>query len=483
MNSNQGKYESNNNQHIPNEQMYQRYDESCNCPQNMYGDSQQDQEVDYFPSYRFMENHMYEKNQSYNEFNSYMENMVGDGEANLPKESKQFQGIVFRISANSGIYAYLNPGYYDKYNPRGWCRSTQYSHQASNAFHQNDDQSYFIFYLLDNTKFCIANRKNGEVLQLADDTVSIISRLYTGNSTQEFKKSNLDTRYFRLITSNNRGVDVCDNKLYDWTKITSTDKIGDLQNMEIYDERPIMLPGLPNPTPLEVPKNLMNPDDTGVNAEDAPRAIKGSVLIPAIVVSDIIPLEQSIKNSPYYVLKYKQYWHKSWTVLLDPGQTIPVTEDTGMYENTQTNMKETIDMSIGADWKLRFFSKSNGFQQQIYQGLNTLPSQASQDLSFNRLTYSKTNINSKQVRYVKYNLAYEFELTRMDGTPVSAPWVAFHPDTVIKTFPHDMSLLVDNLKLVRAGNSYDLSIYKTPLILKDGQIYRKNAHNSKLYYR
>lgn len=483
MNSNQRNYEWNNNQHIPNDQMYQSHDEPCNCPQNMYDKPQQNQEMNYVSSYTSMENHMYEENQSYNEIDSYTENMGEYYTPVLPSESERFQTVKFRGSKEGrGLLAQLNEGPYSGYGGSTWCKKTTLSHQVANSFDLNDMRNYFIFFVLDNDKYIIASKANGEVLQLDFvDEVSIVTRPYMGYLAQHFMKNNLTITDFKLKTYNDRTIDACEHRIHSWAKVTTSK--GDGGNVLFTaNYQNINIPSLPNPIPLQNPRDLMSLDDTGVNPKNAPRSIQGSVLIPAIVVSDIIPIDKSIKESPYYVLTYKQYWHKSWSVLLEPREERLVTDVFGMYELTQQNMKKAIDISVGADYKLRFFDKSDGFKQQIYRGLNTLPSQVDKDLIDREITYTRANNSFERVRYVKYSLAYEFELTRMDGTPVAEPWVAYHEDTIVKTFPHNMSLLVDNLNLVRAGNSYDLSIYKTPFTLKDGQIYRKNEHNSRLYY-
>ncbi|KAA6447878.1 hypothetical protein DX932_32720 [Bacillus cereus] len=477
MNSNQKNYEWNNNQHIPNDQMYQSHDESCNCPQNMYDDPQQNQEINN-ASYTSMNNPMYEENQGYYESNGYTENL-GYYTPDLPDESQRFQRLRFRGNTkNSALYNQLNEGGYGGYDGgSSFCKKTPHSHQVANAF-DTFDRSYFIFFLLDNAKYVIASKANGEVLIRSDYDGAVLSRPYTGDPGQHFEKTNTTPTDFKLKAHNGMSIAACDNRIDYWSKIITNGG----NSLFTDNHQNINLPSLPTPTNLQLPEDLKNYDDIGISPEGAPKAIIGSVLIPAIVVDEVLSLNQSIKESPYYILTYKQYWHKMWTLLLDPGHSRLVTENTGMYDSTRQNMQKIIDMSIGADWKLRFFNKSNGFQRGICEGLYTSPSETDKDIGRSETIYTKMNINPKQVRYVKYNLAYEFELTRMDKTRVSIPWVVYHDDCVIKTFPHNMNLSIDNLNLVRAGNSYDLSIYKTPFTLKDGQIYRKNAHNSKLYY-
>lgn len=104
------------------------------------------------------------------------------------------------------------------------------------------------------------------------------------------------------------------------------------------------MPDLPNLTGL---------NDSGPSNDEAPRAIIGSVLIPCIFVDDVIALEQKIKNSPYYILHYKQYWYRLWSDILQSGSARVFTETTGIPPVSQTQMRNTIDMSIGAEMNMK----------------------------------------------------------------------------------------------------------------------------------
>ncbi|MEC5308883.1 Larvicidal toxin protein, partial [Bacillus thuringiensis] len=237
------------------------------------------------------------------------------------------------------------------------------------------------------------------------------------------------------------------------------------------------------PTQLGPLPALRYLQDSGLAPHEAPRAIIGSALLPCIFVNDVLPLDRRIKESPYYVLEYRQYWHRLWSDLIPAGTTRTMTEVTGMLSGAQTqnNMRNSIDMSIGVDWNIRFGTRSNPFSQQITRNLNVLRSNTITDLGERTEQVRYLNPNPTDVRYARFAVGHEYVLRRMNGTQV-ASWVAVDNRSMyLLTFPTNASIIMENNTILSADSSYDLSVWKTPMKIKNGQVIQKNEYNSKQY--
>ncbi|QTB20766.1 hypothetical protein J1907_13125 [Lysinibacillus sphaericus] len=408
-------------------------------------------------------------------------------DSNLPPLSTRFQTIAATLSDNRSFEILFNtPGYKYEGAQRGECSTAVAHREIGNGVERSgDDRFLFIFYLLDNNNFIVANRYDGFVLQywIQEGQGVLVSREYEPNIYQEFSIRLLAQNNFRLRTGNTFAT-VCWGDFNTWTKIVSrvdqpTAPNASLRHRSFLN---IDMPQLPSITPLQPLPQLTGLEDGGLSSDQAPRAIIGRTLIPCLFVNDpVIKLENRIKQSPYYVLEHRQYWHRLWTDIFSPGERREYHEVTGINHNAQNDMNNMINITIGSDGpnRLLFGHLSTPFRQQIISNSNTLGSFANSNYSSRTDLVTYFNTEFQQVRFSKFVKAYEYRLTRADGTLVGTPWAVLdRKDMDLRTYPHNMAMNLENVKIENADNSY-LSVWKTPLKLKDNKIVIENCKNSK----
>ncbi len=402
------------------------------------------------------------------------------GYNSLPNESRRFQTITNINTNNNGhrVLDAMNTSIGQPLESIQACSSVSATNTVLNEqVRFLNDTQFFVFYQLDDGNFLIANKGNGRVLEVvpnAQNGFVTISSIYSGsNIDQRIRMARQNNDQFRLI-SQDRAINVCGNFVQQYTSITAVRSTSDnnhLFRFRTENMSPITLPNLPENTNLEPLPELTGLNDTGFSPAQAPRAVIGSTLIPCLFVNDVIPLNQRIKTSPYYVLQYRQYWHRLWSFQFATGDARFISESTGMLPGAQSDMRKNIDISIGADWNLRFFENSTPFRQQINAGLGTQSSFTDTILGETTVESRYVNNNFFPTRFAMFVKAHEYVLTRMDGTVVSSPWLALdNRTTYLKSFPNNATLLIENQKIVYADNSYDLSVYKTPRVIRNNQI-------------
>ncbi|MGX4669830.1 hypothetical protein JNUCC74_11540 [Cerasibacillus sp. JNUCC 74] len=366
--------------------------------------------------------------------------------SNLSTESKNFNKIQNIDNTNNRILSAWDSKVGWELNKTGNCsREVDVDYTVLNApDEKTNPKQQFIFYLTDERRYFIANKGNGRVFELVSDPKDnkvIVSADYEAKTNQIFQLiSEPDGNSFRLATNLNNEkwfINNCHHHPESYQKITAVTQkpLDDFKNKYKFidkDKEEIKLPELTeSPEKLIDPPELKGLDDLGISPSKAPRATIGSALIPAILVKDKIPLYDSIKESPYYILKYQQYWHKVWTSQLRPGEQNYYKLTTGVSEKTQQDLKNTLDISIGSDWYLRFYKKSLPFNQLICQALNMKRSSLVEtDLGLTEEEKDQINTSKYTQRYVIYNLVYEFELTRMDGTKINT-WAAYNNNSFL----------------------------------------------------
>lgn len=400
------------------------------------------------------------KNGKYPKYYNHNYNSTYFNTSNLPKESQRFQTITnVNATNNNSLYAWDTKDGSLVSGSNTFCRTIGYDLQLINMPLTHDDTQYFIFYPLDSGDFIIASQYHGRVLEnIPDDRApggnlnsrAIIASPYRGAMSQFFQKLSLTIENFRLLSvlESDKAVNICDNNINEATKVTAVDT-NSTNNLFRHDSvtRPIAFPSLPNSTTLEPIPELTQLNDSGLHPNEAPRAIIGNVFIPCIFVNDVIPLEQRIKQSPYYILQYQQYWHRLWASgPMGSGDSRIVPEATGISNDMQANMRHMIDMSIGADLGLRFFDRSKPFRQKILSGLNTMGSLFNIDLEETIEEVRITHPISSGASFVRYARGNEFTLTRLDGTQVST-WGMVDPDTrYLKAFPPGSPLVIEPIQ-------------------------------------
>ncbi|MGE6593773.1 hypothetical protein ACQKFU_30530 [Bacillus mycoides] len=489
MNSNQQKYGQN------NEYRHQNHDVSCDCgcQQGKYEYEQKQSREEY--NNQYMSNEQIQtdegmgypvanegtRNDMYNsvkkdlrEHDMYHENKndyscspTQFNTINLPDESKRFQTITNINTSNNGhrvldamdttVGQQLESGY-------GSCSMVRVANTVVNEEVQFLNESQlFVFYQADDGNFFIANKGNGRVLEVIPNSIHgylVISNLYNGaNDNQRIRKENVTTTNFRL-RSQNTAINICGHNINRFVPITAELT---LNNNQFFQFRPenmdnISLPTLRSGETLGPPPVLTSLNDQGPSPAQATRATIGSALIPCIFVNDVLPLNRRMQESPYYILEYRQYWHRLWTDEIPASGRKPFEEITGILPNAQASMRNMIDMSIGADWGLRFGDNSTPFMRGVLDSLNTLASYANTDLGDRTLVNQFDNLNGFPVRYARFVKAHEYRLTRLNGTLVTTPWVALDyrvPQT--SKFPLNAQFSQD-YKIISSYSSYDLPV-------------------------
>nr|AAK64558.1 crystal protein ET69 [Bacillus thuringiensis] len=370
------------------------------------------------------------------------------------------------------------------------CSQTEFTNTVSNELvSTNHDTQFLIFYQTDDSSFIIGNRGNGRVLDVFPSNrngYTIVSNVYSGSrNNQRFRMNKASNNQFSLQTIFKDRVNICGH-IHNFNAIITATTLGENDSnalFQVQSSTNITLPTLPPRTTLEPPRALTNINDTGDSPAQAPRAVEGSVLIPAIAVNDVIPVAQRMQESPYYVLTYNTYWHRVISAIL-PGSGQTTRFDVNLPGPNQSTMVDVLDTAITADFRLQFVGsgRTNVFQQQIRNGLNILNSTTSHRLGDETRNWDFTN-RGAQGRLAFFVKAHEFVLTRANGTRVSDPWVALDPNvTAAQTFG-GVLLTLEKEKIVCASNSYNLSVWKTPMEIKNGKIYTKNEWNTKPNYK
>ncbi|MEK4841285.1 hypothetical protein [Bacillus sp. FSL L8-0152] len=474
-----------------NEYRHQNHSVSCNCGcqqdkyeyeqkqsrekyNNKYMSNEQtqnDEGMGYPVANEVMRNDMYDsvkkefraynmchENKNYYSFSSRQFNTF-----TLPEESQRFQTITSHLSSEKRGFDALRTrvGQQLGQGLSNYCRNVTVQNQVTNDYvHDDGNRQRFLFYSTDSGQFIIANQQFGEVLEYVDTGESIVTRLYNGNPRQFFRKVNASTDRFRLMIDNDMAIAPCGN-LNNLTRMTGFEFANN--DTELFYHQTdqnvsITIPALSTPTELGPPPVLTSLSDAGPSPEQATRAVIGSALIPCIFVNDVLPLDRRIQESPYYKLEYRQYWHRLWTDEISSGDRRLFDEITGIPPNAQINMRNMIDITIGADWGLRFGNNSTPFKRGILNGLNTLGSYANTDLGDRFANVTQINFNAFSVRYARFVIAHEYRLTRSNGQLVTTPWVALdHRLPQTARFPLNAQSL-QNYKIISSYNSYDLPV-------------------------
>nr|ABI15164.1 binary toxin B [Lysinibacillus sphaericus] len=402
---------------------------------------------------------------------------------NLPEISKKFYNLKNKYSRNGyGLSKTEFPSSIEN------CPSNEYS-----IMYDNKDPRFLIRFLLDDGRYIIADRDDGEVFDeaptyLDNNNHPIISRHYTGEERQKFEQVGsgdyiTGEQFFQFYTQNKTRVLSNCRALDSRTILLSTAKIFPIYppasetqltafvNSSFYAAA---IPQLPQTSLLENIPEPTSLDDSGVLPKDAVRAVKGSALLPCIIVHDPnLNNSDKMKFNTYYLLEYKEYWHQLWSQIIPAHQTVKIQERTGISEVVQNSMIEDLNMYIGADFGMLFYFRSSGFKEQITRGLNRPLSQTTTQLGERVEEMEYYNSNDLDVRYVKYALAREFPLRRVNGEIVKN-WVAVDYRLAgIQSYPNapiTNPLTLTKHTIIRCENSYDGHIFKTPLIFKNGEV-------------
>ncbi|PEA86377.1 hypothetical protein [Bacillus thuringiensis] len=357
---------------------------------------------------------------------------VGYTTPNLPEESRKFQTITSFFSDNTSSF-YARPNKSGEDIGPGECGKLNLGNQiVCDAYNKKLDENLFVFYQLDNGYFAIANRETGEVLEHMyenDDKeeASIVFRPYTGEDSQVIKKTVSQVLpIFNLSVENgNKLIGLCNNNLDEKTKVTT--RLSHVKGNEtvfthLEESEDIAIPSLPSTSELGPVPEVTGFNDPLPENDKAKRAIKGSVLIPSILVNDHLSLADRIKKNPYYTLEYRQYWHLVWSDLFTAGSNKIKTEVTGISNDAQEKMKLAVGMSVGTDLGLNFTEKSEPFMKQIISGLNGKESHTV-DLGETTTITDVENPEDFTVRFARYARAHEFVLKDSDGKVAGGPWV------------------------------------------------------------
>ncbi|MEE3806724.1 toxin [Lysinibacillus fusiformis] len=316
-----------------------------------------------------------------------------------------------------------------------------------------ENNQYFIFFPTDDGRVIIANRHNGSVF--TGEATSVVSDIYTGSPSQFFRevKRTMST-YYLAIQNPESATDVralepnsheLPSRLYFTNNIENNSNILISNKEQIY----LTLPSLPENEQYPKTPVLSGIDDIGPNQSE--KSIIGSTLIPCIMVSDFISLGERMKTTPYYYVKHTQYWQSMWSALFPPGSKETKTEKSGITDTSQISMTDGINVSIGADFGLKFGNKTFGIKGGFTYDTKTQITNTSQLLIETTYTREYTNTENFPVRYTGYVLASEFTLHRSDGTQVNTiPWVALNDNyTTIARYPHFASEpLLGNTKII-----------------------------------
>ncbi|MGE7625544.1 hypothetical protein ACQKMD_21950, partial [Viridibacillus sp. NPDC096237] len=442
MNSDQRNKEYN-NQHMSNEHMNPHHNGSCSCNHGMddYGQKQSKEGMansvenkvtqnDMYDSVKkeSMEHDMYHENKNY--YSCSPTKFNAPNTSNLPVESIRFQTIK-SVGNNttpprvlSAMDTHIGQSL-NNMNPRfPPCERVNSTNTVLNELLGSagiapEGTQDFLFYRLDNNNFVIANKGNGRVLEVQATTVNdwvTTSNIFSpSNGNQRFRIIRPTSDTFRLATEAlpSKQIDICNGFSNAYTLLAANTNLNQANALfSIHSTQNIEIPALRSGETLAPLPELTGLNDAGPSPTQAPRAVIGSALIPCIFINDVIPLDRRIKESPYYVLEHRQYWHRLWSDSFLVGGSRSVTEETGISTGAQENMSNTIDMSIGADWGLQFFQQSNLFSQQISSGLNISRSFTTVRLGPNIAQSVFRNPNQFTTRFSRFARAFEYQLRR-----------------------------------------------------------------------
>nr|WKC58921.1 insecticidal toxin protein [Bacillus thuringiensis] len=336
----------------------------------------------------------------------------------LPEESTTFKSIRSVLATNGRVLIAARTRFGQQLggDVPSHCKTIYVANQLVNEPENSTNyEQQFLFFKTDNGDYRIANRQHGEVFQSNEATPelppgdSLITAPYNNNRRQQFGKFLYADERFRIFNDDG-SITPCGDKGNSWTKITMGANANEARYVFEYGDTsiPITIPTKLEPTTLGPIPELTNLDDFGKPPQPA---LVGSALLPCIFVNDRTP-SQRIQDSPYYILECYDYWKLISSHVIPPNDTAQWMEETGVHSGVQDNMRQTIDMSIGSDKRLRYFNLSDPFRQSISRNINILRSDTGSDLSYTYGPNYHENKTSGQLRYAKYYVAREFVLKK-----------------------------------------------------------------------
>ncbi|MFV1457082.1 hypothetical protein [Bacillus mycoides] len=472
----------------------------CGCQQNKH-EYEQNQEYDYHELCEEIDN----ENDYKNEYNGDFQcDVIRYTTPNLPVESTRFQTIT-NINTNDNGHRVMDAmntpvgmGLEQRIGGCPWGIEVENT-VVNELVRLAHESQLFVFYQTDTGNFVIANRGNGRVLEMVEVPGGdplwhqlLVSRLYENKPTQMFQRRVVNNTDFLLTTTFNNGIfgiQNCNNNpnpFQIYTTVNETESVGFRNNTYRFrpeNNQPIGLPSLRSGETLGPLPALRYLQDSGLSPAEAPRAVVGSALLPCIFVNDVLTLPARMQQSPYYVLEYRQYWHRLWSDIIPAGGDSWVQEITGMLGGApaQANMRRIIDMSIAPDLGIRFGTQSTPFSIKIAEGLRRSRSSANQDIGETNDRVRYTNSTNQATRFARFALGHEYVLKRMDGRIMNTWTVIDRSSMYLLSFPQTAFLTMECDKITCTDNSYDLSVWKTPMKIQSGQIIEKNDKNSKPY--
>ncbi|MGE6553427.1 hypothetical protein ACQKFK_32425 [Bacillus mycoides] len=504
------------NTHGKNEEWNQHHDGTCGCQQNKqdYGYEQiQEHDKQQYASHEY-KNQEYTYKDSCGEIGTgYHNENNGDFQCdtiryttpNLPVESTRFQTIT-NINTNDNGHRVMDAmniavgtGLEQRVGGCPWQIDVENT-VVNEQVRFNNQSQLFVFYQTDSGQFVIANRGNGRVLEMVEFPNSdpqwhqlLISSFYENRRNQLFDRRIINNTDFLLTTITETGsvfgAQNCHNNPNAWqiyTTVNENESVGFRNNTYRFrteNNLPINIPPLRSGEPLGPLPALRYLQDSGLSPAEAPRAVIGSALLPAIFVEDVLSLPARMAQSPYYVLEYRQYWHRLWSDIIPANGQSWFNETTGMLGGApaQGNMRNTISMSIAPDLGIRFGTQSMPFSIKIAEGLGRQISNANIDIGETSQNIRYDNPQNQPTRFARFALANEYALLRMDGRVMNRWTVVDRSSMYLLSFPQNALLTMQCDKIIRTDNSYDLSVWKTPMQIKSGQVITKNEKNSKPY--
>ncbi|MCU5181925.1 toxin [Bacillus toyonensis] len=332
------------------------------------------------------------------------------------------------------------------------------------------DNAQFVFFPLDGQNYAIVNKNSGKPAtfgvispdpfgtnndgMVTNNRESLLQRSWTGASTEQWYLRDKGNNNYEIVNQGNGKVasyarGVIDYVDLDESNPSDSDRVFNIEKSPGGIEAPGMdmsygtfsLPTLPDvgtrPGAPDYNNTLKDPNEQLPQTSES--VVVGASLIPCIMVNDSQTSDYTkIHNSPYYTLIKEEYWEKVFSTVVPAGVTRNYTLKTGMTKVDQQRMTDTLSMSIGADFGLKFGDATASLKASITKTLQTEISTTETNIDENSDSVTVTSAAGKTTGYTGYQLVTKYTLKRADGSVVSNPWIVKKPkNTAIRPMEKD----------------------------------------------
>lgn len=356
-----------------------------------------------------------------------------DVETNIAMDNFINQFLVIQNVKTKNVIGSLHAGYYVSNGLQGYYVINMEPEV------DNDAQQYIIF-PIDGGLYLIASKSTGRILQLGSSGQPYYNMPTTDqlNISTHWNFYNIQDNIFQIYDELNNFYLIPDEQQH----LLASEKNYTGSDNQKWMLKPLQDVKIPIQPPLETIEPIpayQDPND--ILPLTTEKKLVGWTLIPYMMVNDSnLSNLQKINLYPYYVMERYDYWLRLENSSLAPGETLSTTTTIGTTTTTQTEMDQTVDMTVDQSLGFQFtkntkigsFGGTADLKQHISNDLKTSVSLSEQQMvsqtkESDRPNPSDDGSGKKTYLYARYVLASEFVLKRPSFSD-------YDPDVVVNSW-------------------------------------------------